>query len=136
MTGVQTCALPILAKENVSKEEAKEMMRNPDSPYYLNTAKQKLSYTGTIWRMGQVGLIPESDAWQWILTIMDKFNPNNYGKVFTNLPNIDVNPDKNAIKGTSNTLDVKINGQKLKMDLGESRTYDLTVRDLYDVEVE
>lgn len=126
----------IMAKENVSKEEAKEMMRNPDNPYYLNTAKQNLSYTGTIWRMGQVGLISEADAWQWLLTIMDKFNPNDYSKVFTNLPSVDVNPDKNAIKGTNNTLDVKINGQKLKMDLGESRTYDLTVRDLYDVEVE
>ena len=68
--------------------------------------------------------------------IISYIKTNDYKKLFTSSPDVNVDTNRAFNKGTSNTLDVKIGKENLKIDLGESRTYDLTVRDLYDVEVE
>ena len=126
----------IMNKEGVSASDAEALMNNKESPYYINMVEQGLSYTDVISRMQKLGLISSEEYSNWIFTILDKFNPNDYKKLFTSSPDVNVDTNRAFNKGTSNTLDVKIGKENLKIDLGESRTYDLTVRDLYDVEVE
>ena len=126
----------IMNKQGVSAAEAERLMSETDSPYYINMVEQGLSYTDVIYKMKSLGLLSSSEYNQWIFDILDKFNPSDYNKVFTTAPNFNVDTNRDFNKGTTNVLDVKVGKEKLKIDLGESRTYDLTVRDLYDVEAE
>lgn len=126
----------VMNKEGLSASEAEALMNDKESPYYINMVEQGLSYTDVISKMQKLGLISTEEYSNWIFTILDKFNPNDYRKLFTSSPDVNVDTNRSFNKGTSNTLDVKIGKENLKIDLGESRTYDLTIRDLYDVEVE
>ena len=126
----------VMTKEGISASKAEALMNDKESPYYINMVEQGLSYTDVISKMQKLGLISNEEYSNWIFTILDKFNPNDYKKLFTSSPDVNVDTNRAFNKGTSNTLDVKIGKENLKIDLGESRTYDLTVRDLYDVEVE
>lgn len=126
----------LMNKQGVSAAEAERLMSDTSSPYYINMVEQGLSYTDVINKMKSLGLLSSSEYNQWIFDILDKFNPSDYKNVFTTAPNFNVDTNKDFNKGTTNVLDVKVGKEKLKIDLGESRTYDLTVRDLYDVEAE
>lgn len=133
---METYHTRIMTKEGISGVEAEQKMRDANSPYYINMIEQGLGYTDVIDRMRTLGLISTEEYNSWMLNILKKFNPADYSKLFPSIEKFNVDPSKDFIKGTSNTLDVKIGKENLKIDLGESRTYDLTVRDLYDVEVE